>query len=45
MGLLTWFLFTRLLKRFLLSRLLTLFPKEHISQVTLEFDRFLEINC
>jgi hypothetical protein len=29
MGLLTWFLYTRLLHRFLLTRLLTLFPKKH----------------
>jgi hypothetical protein len=29
LGLLTWFLSTRLLHRFLLTRLLTLFPKEH----------------
>jgi hypothetical protein len=45
LGLLTWFLFTRLLYRFLLTRLLTLFPKEHISQSALELDRFLEIIC
>jgi hypothetical protein len=36
MGLLTWFLSTRLL---------TLFPKEHIPQVTLEHDGFSEIIC
>jgi hypothetical protein len=35
--LLTWFLFTRLLHRFLLTSLLTLFPKE--------LDRLLEIIC
>jgi hypothetical protein len=45
LGLLTWFLSTRLLNQFLLTRLHTLFPKEHISQVTLELDRFLEIIC
>jgi hypothetical protein len=43
LGLLTWFLFTRLLYRFLLTRLLTLFPKEHIPQVALELDRLLEV--
>jgi hypothetical protein len=45
MGLFMWFLSTRLLNRFLLTRLLTLFPKEHIPQVTLEFDGLLEIIC
>jgi hypothetical protein len=29
LGLLTWFLSTRLFNRFLLTRLLTFFPKEH----------------
>jgi hypothetical protein len=38
MGLLTWFLLTRLLT-------LLLFPNKLISQVTLEFDGFLEIIC
>jgi hypothetical protein len=45
LGLLTWFLSTRLLNRFLLTQLLTLFPKEHISQGALELDRLLEIIC
>jgi hypothetical protein len=45
MGLLIWFLSTRLLYRFLLTRLLTLFPKEHIPQGALELDRLLEIIC
>jgi hypothetical protein len=45
LGLLTWFLFTRLLDQFLLTRLLTLFPKEHIPQVALELDRLLEVLC
>jgi hypothetical protein len=52
MGLLTWFLSTRLLNRFLLTwllnlfpltRLLTLLPKEHFSQSAPELDGFLEI--
>jgi hypothetical protein len=42
-GLLTCFLPTWLLNRFLLSRLHTLFPKELIPQDTLELDGFLEI--
>jgi hypothetical protein len=33
MGLLTWFLSTRFLNRFLLTCLLTLFPKEHFPKV------------
>jgi hypothetical protein len=45
MGLLIWFLSTRLLNRFLLTRLHTLFPKEHIPQGALELDRLLEIIC
>jgi hypothetical protein len=45
MGLFIWFLSTRLLNRFLLTRLLTLFPKEHIPQSALELDRLLEIIC
>jgi hypothetical protein len=43
LGLLTWFLFTRLLNRFFLTQLLTLFPKEHIPQGALELDRLLEV--
>jgi hypothetical protein len=43
LGLLTWFISTRLLNRFLLTRLLTLLPKEHIPQSALEPDRILEI--
>jgi hypothetical protein len=34
LGLLTWFLSTRLLHRFLLTSLLTLFPKEHLCSQT-----------
>jgi hypothetical protein len=45
MRLLTWFLSTRLLNRFLVTRLHTLFPKEHIPQVTIELDGLLEIIC
>jgi hypothetical protein len=45
LGLLTWFLSTRLLNRFFLTRLLTLFPKEHIPQVARELDRILEVIC
>jgi hypothetical protein len=45
LGLLTWFVFTRLLNRFLITRLLTLFTKEHIPQGALELDRLLEIIC
>jgi hypothetical protein len=54
LGQLTWFLSTRLLNRFLLTwplirflltQLLTLFPKEHIPQCSLELDRLLEIIC
>jgi hypothetical protein len=43
LGLLTCFLSTQLLNRFLHTRLLTLFPKEHIPQGALELDRLLEI--
>jgi hypothetical protein len=43
LGLLTWFLFTRLLNRFFLTQLPTLFPKEHIPQGALELDRLLEV--
>jgi hypothetical protein len=45
LGLLTWFLSTQLLNRFLLIMLLTLFLKEHIRQVALELDRLLEVIC
>jgi hypothetical protein len=45
LGLLTWFLSTWLLNRFFLTRLHSPFPNEHISQVTLEIDRFLKIIC
>jgi hypothetical protein len=41
--LLSWFLSTRSLNRFFLTRLLTLFPKEHIPQSALELDRLLKI--
>jgi hypothetical protein len=44
LGLLTWFLFTRLLNRFLLTRLLTLSQRTH-SQGALELYRLLEIIC
>jgi hypothetical protein len=40
MGLLTWFF-----HRFLLTRLLTLSPKEHFPQSAYEFDGLLEIIC
>jgi hypothetical protein len=45
MGLLTWFLSTLLLHRFLLTRLLTLFPKEHFPRSAYEFDGLLKIIC
>jgi hypothetical protein len=45
MGLLTWFLSTRLLNRFLLTRLFTLFPKEHFFGSAYEFYGLLEIIC
>jgi hypothetical protein len=45
LGLITWFLFTRLLNRFLLTWLLTLFPKEHVPQGVLELDKLLQIIC
>jgi hypothetical protein len=45
LGLLTWFLSTRLLNRFLLTSLLTLFPKEHIPRSAHKPDRLLEIIC
>jgi hypothetical protein len=41
MGLLTWFLSTRLL----LTGLLALFPKEHFPPSAYEFDELLEIIC
>jgi hypothetical protein len=43
LGLLTWFLSTRLLNRFLLTWLLNLFPKERIPQSALKLDGLLEI--
>jgi hypothetical protein len=45
LGLITWFLSTRLLNRFLLTSLLTLFPKEHFSRSAHKLDRLLEIIC
>jgi hypothetical protein len=45
LGLLTWFLSTRLLHRFLLTSLLTLFPKEHFPGSAHKLDRLLEIIC
>jgi hypothetical protein len=45
MGLLIWFLSTRLINRFLLTRLHTLFQKEHIPQGALELYRLSEIIC
>jgi hypothetical protein len=45
LGLLTWFLSTRFLPRFLLARLLTLFPKEQFPRSAYEFDGLLEIIC
>jgi hypothetical protein len=41
--LLTWFLSTQLLHRFLLTSLLTLFPKEHFPRSAHKLDRLLEI--
>jgi hypothetical protein len=43
LGLLTWFLSTWLLNRFLLTSLLTLFPKEHFLGSDHKLDRLLEI--
>jgi hypothetical protein len=43
--LLTWFLSTRLLHQFLLTSLLTLFPKEHFAGSAHKLDRLLEIIC
>jgi hypothetical protein len=45
LGLLTWFLSTQLLYRFLLTSLLTLFPKEHFPRSAHKLDRLLEIIC
>jgi hypothetical protein len=45
LGLLIWFLSTRLLHRFLLARLLTLFPQEHFPGSAYRFDGLLEIIC
>jgi hypothetical protein len=45
LGPLTWFLSIRLLNQFLLTRLLTLFPKEHIPQSAFELDMLLEVFC
>jgi hypothetical protein len=45
LGLLTWFLSTRLIHRFLLTSLLTLFPKEHFPGSAHKLDRLLEIIC
>jgi hypothetical protein len=41
--LLTWFLSTQLLHRFLLTSLLTFLPKEHFPGSTHKLDRLLEI--
>jgi hypothetical protein len=43
LGLLTWFLSTRLLTRLLLICLLTFFPKEHFPGSAHKLDRLLEI--
>jgi hypothetical protein len=45
LGLLTWFLSTRLLHGFLLTSLLTFFSKEHFPESAHELDRLLEIVC
>jgi hypothetical protein len=45
LGLLTWFLSTQLLHRFLLTSLLTHFPKEHFPGSAHKLDRLLEIIC
>jgi hypothetical protein len=44
-GLLTWFLSTWLLHRFLLTSLLTFLPKEHFPGTAHKLDRLLEIIC
>jgi hypothetical protein len=45
LGLLIWFLSTQLLHGFLLTSLLTLFPREHFPQSAQKLDRLLEIIC
>jgi Zn-dependent protease with chaperone function len=45
MGFLSWFFSTWLLNWFLLTTLLTLFPKEHFSRSAHKLDRLLEIIC
>jgi hypothetical protein len=45
LGLLTWFLSTQLLHRFLLTSLLTDFPKEHFPRSAHKLYRLLEIIC
>jgi hypothetical protein len=45
LGLLTWVLSTQLLHRFLLTSLLTFFPKEHFPGSAHKLDRLLEIIC
>jgi hypothetical protein len=45
LGLLTWFLSTRLFTRLLLTYLLTFFPKEHFPGSAHKLDRLLEIIC
>jgi hypothetical protein len=45
LGLLTWFLSTRLLNRFLLTSLLNFFPKEHFARSAHKLDKLLEIIC
>jgi hypothetical protein len=44
-GMLTWFLSTRLLYRFLLNSLLTFLPKEHFTGSAHKLDGLLEIIC
>jgi hypothetical protein len=43
--LLTWFLSTQLLHPFLLTSLLTFFPKKHLPRSGHKLDRLLEIIC
>jgi hypothetical protein len=45
LGLLTWFLSTRLFHRFLLTSLLTLFPKQHFPGSAHKLDRLLKVIC
>jgi hypothetical protein len=45
LGLLTWFLSTRLLHGSLLTSLLTLFPREHFPGSANKLDRLLKIIC